>query len=92
MAGESEPAVSSEPAEAIGAEGAQKGSRAVVSGKRSAREEDARARQAGRIHDLRDMLTLLRTFEVTSGVARRKDLKRIESVLEELQLLARHWT
>lgn len=50
------------------------------------------ARQMSQFHDLRDMLTLLRTFEVTAGVARRKDLKRVESLVEELQLFARHWT
>ena len=49
------------------------------------------AETSSQFHDLRDMLMLLRNFEITSGVARRKDLKRVESLVEELQLLARYW-
>lgn len=61
-------------------------------GKRRARAGTGPAeRQTDQFHDLRDMLTLLRTFEVSPGVAKRKDFKRVENALEELQLLARHW-
>ena len=51
----------------------------------------AAERQAAQIHDLRDMLTLLRTFEIGSEVAKRRDFKLIENILEELRLLARRW-
>ena len=43
------------------------------------------------IHDLRDMLTLLRTLEVKPEAGRRKDLKKIESLVEELRLLSERW-
>ena len=48
-------------------------------------------RQAEQIRDLRDMLTLLRTFEVSSGVAKRRDFKSLENILEELRVLTRRW-
>ena len=40
------------------------------------------------IHDLRDMLTLLRTLEVKPEAGRRKDLKKIETLVEDLRLLS----
>ena len=43
------------------------------------------------IHDLRDMLTLLRTLEVKPEAGRRKDLKKIESLVEDLRLLSERW-
>ena len=43
------------------------------------------------VHDLRDMLTLLRTLEVKPEAGRRKDLKKIESLVEELRLLSERW-
>lgn len=61
-------------------------------GKRSSKAvSETPGRQINEFHDLRDMLTLLRTFEVDPGVAKRRDFKRVENMLEELQLLARHW-
>ena len=43
------------------------------------------------IHDLRDMLTLLRTLEVKPEAGRRKDLKKIETLVEDLRLLSERW-
>ncbi len=52
-------------------------------------------RQAGpgnsQFHDLRDMTTLLRTLEIKPTAGRRKDLKKIESLVEELRLLVERW-
>ena len=43
------------------------------------------------IPDLRDMLILLRTLEVKPEAGRRKDLKKIESLVEDLRLLSERW-
>ena len=43
------------------------------------------------IHDLRDMLTLLRTLEIKPEAGRRKDLKKIETLVEDLRLLSERW-
>ena len=55
----------------------------------------ARYKRAGgleRMHELRDMLTLLRNLQIKPAEVRRKDLKKVESVLEELQILSKGWT
>ena len=66
--------------------------RKAAAGKHDDKTTGAEAeRQTDDFRDLRDMLTLLRTFEVDPGIAKRRDFKRVESMLEELQLLARHW-
>ena len=85
-------AADTKPAESAGS-GAV-GSADKPAGKRPAKAHSGGVteRQVGEFHDLRDMLTLLRTFEVDSGVAKRRDFKRVENVLEELRLLARQWT
>jgi len=44
-----------------------------------------------RIRDLRDILTLCRTLEVRADKARRKDLKKIEAVIDELLVLVENW-
>ena len=43
------------------------------------------------IHDLRDMLTVLRTLEVKPVAGRRRDLKKIESAVEDLRMLIERW-
>lgn len=43
------------------------------------------------IHDLRDMLTILRTLEVKPAAGRRRDLKKIEGAVEDLRMLAERW-
>lgn len=43
------------------------------------------------LYDLRDMTTLLRTLEVKPVAGRRKDLKKIEALVDELRLLVERW-
>jgi len=53
----------------------------------------AKAKDASRdrVHDMRDMLMLLRGLEVKPAKGRRRDLKRVENVLEELARTAERW-
>jgi hypothetical protein len=44
-----------------------------------------------RIRDLRDILTLCRTLDLKPDKGRRKDLKKIESALEEIQAMIQNW-
>ena len=44
-----------------------------------------------RIRDLRDMLTLVRRLEVKPAKGRRRDLRKIENVIDELRELIEHW-
>jgi chromosome segregation ATPase len=46
---------------------------------------------SARIRDLRDMLTLLRQRQVKADKGRRKDLKKIESVVGDLAMLIENW-
>ena len=46
---------------------------------------------SSQLSDLRDMVTLLRTLDVKPLAGRRKDLKKIESLVEELRLLVERW-
>lgn len=43
------------------------------------------------LHDLRDMLTLLRTLEVKPVAGRRRDLKKIEAAVDDLRMLIERW-
>ena len=43
------------------------------------------------VYDLRDMLTLLRTLEVKPVAGRRKDLKKIEALVDDLRILIERW-
>ena len=45
----------------------------------------------GHLYDLRDMTTLLRTLDVKPVAGRRKDMKKIESLVDELRLLVERW-
>ena len=47
---------------------------------------------AGNLRDLRDMLSLLRNLQVRPEKGRRKDLKKIDTTVGDLQLLIEHWT
>ncbi|SRR6266481_3955481 len=47
--------------------------------------------QASRIRDLRDILTLCRTLDLKPDKGRRKDLKKVESALEEIQAMIQNW-
>ena len=42
-------------------------------------------------HDLRDMLMLIRGLEVRPTKGKRRDLKRLESLVEDLQGFVRDW-
>jgi hypothetical protein len=43
------------------------------------------------IRDLRDIITLCRTLELKPDKGRRKDLKKIESAVEEIQAMLQNW-
>lgn len=44
-----------------------------------------------RIRDFRDMLTLCRTLDLKPEKGRRKDLKKIDTLVEELHLMIQNW-
>jgi hypothetical protein len=44
-----------------------------------------------RASDLRDLLMLLRSLEVKPAKGRRRDLKKIETLIEELRLIVDRW-
>jgi hypothetical protein len=43
------------------------------------------------IRDLRDILTLCRTLDLKPEKGRRKDLKKIEAAVEEIQVMIQNW-
>jgi hypothetical protein len=43
------------------------------------------------IRDLRDMITLCRTLDLKPEKGRRKDLKKIDTLMEELHLMIQNW-
>lgn len=45
----------------------------------------------GRLRDVRDMITLMRTLEVKPEKGRRRDLKKIEGLLEDLVRFIEDW-
>jgi hypothetical protein len=46
---------------------------------------------SAKIRDLRDMLTLLRHRQIKPDKGRRKDLKKIESMVSDLAMLIENW-
>jgi hypothetical protein len=46
---------------------------------------------SAKVRDLRDMLTLLRHRQVKADKGRRKELKKIESVVGDLAMLIENW-
>jgi hypothetical protein len=44
-----------------------------------------------KMRDMRDMLTLLRKFSIKPDKGRRKDLKKIDSLVGDLALLIENW-
>ena len=46
---------------------------------------------ATRVSDLRDMLMLLRSLEVKPAKGKRRDLKKVELLVEELRVIADRW-
>jgi hypothetical protein len=43
------------------------------------------------MRDLRDMITLCRTLDLKPEKGRRKDLKKIDSLMEDLHLMVQNW-
>jgi hypothetical protein len=43
------------------------------------------------IRDLRDMITLCRTLDIKPEKGRRKDLKKVETAVEELHVMIQNW-
>jgi hypothetical protein len=56
-------------------------------------QSDAQARKwpPGRAHELRDMLSLLRNLDIKPAKGRRRDLKKVETLLEELRRIVERW-
>jgi hypothetical protein len=56
-------------------------------------KSDAQSRKlpASRAHELRDMLSLLRNLDIKPAKGRRRDLKKVETVLEELHRIVERW-
>ena len=46
---------------------------------------------AERVRDARDILTLIRTLDLKPVKGRRRDLKKIEGVVEEVQGIVKNW-
>jgi hypothetical protein len=44
-----------------------------------------------KLRDLRDMLTLLRNTQVKTAKGRRKDIKKLDSVADDLRMLVENW-
>ncbi len=44
-----------------------------------------------KLRDLRDMFTILRKASIKEGKGRRKDLKKIDALVEDLAMLIEHW-
>ena len=57
-------------------------------------QADAEAKKklpASRVSDLRDMLMLLRSLEIKPTKGRRRDLKKVENLIEELRTILERW-
>jgi hypothetical protein len=54
-------------------------------------EAESRKSPRERVHELRDMLMLLRGLDVKPGKGRRRDLKRIETLLDDLRTIIERW-
>jgi hypothetical protein len=65
---------------------------AIVQVREAVAAEGTRERlPAGRLHDIRDMHGLLRRLDVKPDKGRRRDLKKIESTVEELVRFTEQW-
>ena len=54
-------------------------------------ESEKKKVPADRAKEMRDMLMLLRGLEIKTSKGRRRDLKRIESLVAELRTIAEQW-
>lgn len=56
------------------------------------RDSESKKKLPGtRVSDLRDMLMLLRSLEVKPTKGRRRDLKKVENLIEELRMIIERW-
>ncbi len=63
----------------------------AAAGARGRSRAGSAAEPDSQIHDLRDMITVLRTLEVKPPAGRRRDLKKIEATVEDLRMLLERW-
>lgn len=56
-----------------------------------AAEEKKKKLPASRLRDARDIITLIRTLEVKVEKGRRRDLKKIDLLIEELNRFVENW-
>src|ERR1700722_508508 len=54
-------------------------------------EEKKKKLSSSRLRDARDIITLIRTLDVKSEKGRRRDLKKIDLLLEELNRFVENW-
>ena len=54
-------------------------------------EAAKKTHSAARLRDARDIVTVIRTLEIKAEKGRRRDLKKIEAVLEDLKGIVEHW-
>ena len=52
---------------------------------------EMKGKKGTRNRDARDMITLIRTLEIKPEKGRRRDLKKIDSLVEDLQRFAENW-
>jgi uncharacterized coiled-coil DUF342 family protein len=52
---------------------------------------EAKSLSSAKAKDLRDMLTLLRQRQIRADKGRRKDLKKLETVISDLGMLIENW-
>jgi len=58
-----------------------------------AAETQSRKKAPGsRVADLRDMLMLLRTFDIKPARGRRRDLKKVETLVADLREIVERWS
>lgn len=56
-----------------------------------AAEEKKKKHSSARLRDARDIITLIRTLDVKTEKGRRRDLKKIDGLLEELNRFVENW-
>lgn len=54
-------------------------------------EEKKKKHSSSRLRDARDIITLVRTLDVKTEKGRRRDLKKIDLLLEELNRFVENW-
>jgi hypothetical protein len=56
-----------------------------------AAEEKKKKHSSSRLRDARDIITLIRTLDVKTEKGRRRDLKKIDLLIEELNRFVENW-